>query len=691
MANITTTITNGHIESLIDYVLDVKPYHVKLAGGVEEYVFHEDNLNVHIEENHETMVVMGPDYINASNSIERKVWQNVSPRPLSTTSGTRIVQSDGNRRVYSIPAIMYHKKGSQTGNVFTGVASTATTEIPGLNIGVFDQRAFFPDDGEIVSVKVNGVEVEADIDYVVSRGAFSFILDGTARTWKQHNLSSISAIPAKSGQYTFNDVARKFGRVIDITANQAGAYEEWTLTYATETTVNVVGSISGNIGIATFGIPFVHASISFTYLENDGEESIAVMQPDDEFVLTPADKICVHVGAVDQTWTLISVGSFYKVFGSVSGWMPDAYVGEWYDNGEIAFKIPKLEPWIYVNGVSTDTAALTDKSITVVSELLMLDGSFALDGEENLDGVSSNSISLDAVPCVYTIKFREGTPTAGAVHSASVFNNVRGYLPGLENETSWIDKWLAIKTEGNWIAGDEIKIVLAPRGLQTWFGGYDESPYEWTLYDMGTAERPIPKDMLQEYFPLYHSKDAVIVLGSPLLLDDSFALDDSEILDGVVSLVDGDAVEIEKAQNEYVRLRFGSGGALHDSLGAEEGWIPLEYRPNVPFPDFATSIEAYLATDPNTKVFTITQPNVNDKPGLASIEFDQTFFGDFITSDTTMTFQFHQADNYGPKVGVNFSEELHIQVNIIPWDLFLDGSFDLDGSEELDGMQNGGV
>lgn len=666
MANNMTATTNGHIESLIDYVLDVKPYHVKLAGGVEEYVFHEDTLNVIIEEDIEKMVVMGPDYINASNNIERKVWQNTSPRPLSTTSATRIVQSDGSRRVYSIPAILFNKTGSETGNILTKIAVTAPTEIPGLDIGLFDTRAFEPECGGIVSVKVNGVDMVKDTDYWVSRGAYSFDVEvvGADRTWKQHNLADIPEHAVKESVYEFNDVVRKFGTVKDIIVDQAeGVYQEWKITYATDTTVNVIGSASGNVGTATFDVPFVHSEISFTYTANTGEEVVAVMHPEDEFILTPNSKICIHEDAQDQTWTLMNVGGFYKVFGSESGFTADAVIGEYYDNGEIAFKIPKLEAWVFVNGVSSDSAILTDKSVTANCQNLLLDGMFGLDDAQELDGFFN---PLDAMPSVYVIKFREGTPTAGAVHSASVFNNRTGFRPGLENGTAWADSWLAVKTEGNWIAGDEIKVVLAPQGWQTWFGGYDEAPYEWTLYDMGTAERAIPVDLLQPYFPLYHCKDAVLI-------------------DGVAA---SDIVKIEKAQRDFVRLRFGTGGTLPDALGAEDGWIPLEYRTNVAFPNFATQITAYLATDPSTKVFTITQPNVGGKPGLASIEFDQTFFGDFITSDTLMTFQFHQSDNYGPKVGVNFSEELSIQVNIIPWDLFLDGSFNLDGSEELDGMAN---
>lgn len=715
MANNTTT--NSHIESLIDYVLDVKPYHVKLAGGVEEYVFHEDSLNVSIDESHETMVVIGPDYNNASNNVARKVWANTSPRPLSTTSTTRIVQSDGQRRVYSIPAVLFNKTGSETGNVFTKVITSAPTEIPGLVAGLFDTRAFYPNYGNIVSVKKNDVTLVKNVDYIVSRGAFSFnVAVGASRTWKQHNLVDVPEIPETESVYAFNDVVRKFGTVKDIVVDaDAAVYEEWTITYASETTVNVIGSASGHIGVATFDTPFVHAAISFTYTANTGEELIPVMQDGDEFKLTPTSKICIHADATEQTWTLINAGGFYKVFGSVSGFAADAYVGEWYDNEEIAFKIPKLEAWVYVNGETIDTAALTDKTIYTSCQNLLLDGSFALNNTQDLDG---NYDPLDATPSVYTITFREGTPTAGAVHSASVFNNVRGYRRGLENGVAWNDGWLTVETSGNWVAGDEIKVVLAPQGWQTWFGGYDEAPYEWTLYDMGTAERSIPVDMLKPHFPLYHSKDAVLVFSplmldggwmldgseslggsttllpgeaTPLLLDGGWMLDGSETLDGETYILSGDVIKIEKAQRDRMRLRFGDGDDLPDALGAENGWIPLEYRPNAEVPTFATSLPAYLSTDPTTKVFTITQPNVGGKPGLASIEFDPTFFSDFVTSSTVMTFEFNQSDNYGPKVGVNLTEELNITINTIPWNLFLDGTFDLDGSEELDGTANGGV
>lgn len=665
-----TTTTNGHIESLIDYVLDVKPYHVKLAGGVEEYVFHEDSLTVSFQEHHEMMVVMGPDYTNSSLNPARKVWANAPIRPISTTSGMRTVQSDGARRVYSIPAMLFNKIGSQTGNVFKKTAVSAPTEIPGLNIGLFDTRAFSPNFGTIVGVKVDGVSQVKNQDYWVSKGAFSFVTTTPsegAPTWKRHDIQDLSQYPENRGVYEFtDDIVKKFGTVKDIVVDDGAAFfEEWRLTYATDTTVNVIGSHSGNIGTATFNVPFVHANISFLYTANTGEELVSVMQEGDEFVITPKNKICIHPDSTDQTWTLMCYGGAYKVFGSLSGFTQDAYVGEWYDNGQIAFKIPKLEAWVFVNGVSVDTAILTDKTIYANCQNLFLDGTFGMDDAQDLDG---HYDPLDAVPSVYTVKFREGSPSNPTVHSATVFNNARGYRPGLSNGTAWNDGWLTLKTTGNWLAGDEIKIVLAPEGSQTWFGGYDESMYEWTLYDMGTAERPIPLDMLQPYFPLYHSKDAVLVN----------------------ALTPGDVVEIEKAQRDYVRLRFGTNADVNDqpdALGTEDGWIPLEYRPNAAVPNFATSIPAYLSADPTVKVFTITQPNVGGKPGLASIEFDPVFFNDFITSSTVMTFEFHQADNYGPKVGVNMTEELVIQVNTVDINLFLDGSFNLDGSELLDGHQ----
>ena len=53
-------VASGHIDSLISYVLDVKPYHAKLAAAVEQYVFHDD-VNVKVIEDDQLLAFLGAD------------------------------------------------------------------------------------------------------------------------------------------------------------------------------------------------------------------------------------------------------------------------------------------------------------------------------------------------------------------------------------------------------------------------------------------------------------------------------------------------------------------------------------------------------------------------------------------------------------------------------------------------------
>jgi hypothetical protein len=614
------TVSNHYVDSLVDYALDVKPYHTKLSEVVEEYQF-DDSFSVSVGERMDTLAVMGPDYLKNSSNPLLNVWDSAPIRPDSTLNAERVFQSDGIRKTYNVPALLYYKSGDLSGNIFTTTVAATGTDVPGLSYGVFNQRKFFG----VESVKVNNALKTLNTDYYVSRGAFSFDISGAAQTWIQHNLVGLPQYTANSGTYSFTQAIRNYGMIdiSDISVSQSAAnYEEWTLTWDTSITAfHVVGSTSGAIGTAAIGL-FTNPKISFTVKEAPGEDPGLYEIPNGTIVkLTPKNKITVHPSAPTETWTLINVGTKYLVYGSVSGWQATATVDQWYDNGKIAFKIPRLYAFVYVNGILFEESPLIQSG----------------------NSVSVDVTNLEALPSVYRVVMRDNPPnTATGVSSASVFNNLTGYKRGIELGTPWSDEWITLSIAGTFSPGDTIDIFLAPGKTTATAVGYDQFLYEYARYGAGYAERFVPDGPLQDYLPLYHSQDAIVIPSATI----------------------GQTIKITKAQHEFMRMRLGSGEDLDGSLGAEDGWIPLDYRPDDSPPNYISGFDVYLASNPNMKVFTISQPEGGGgRPGLATLTFDNTFFNDYIGYLTNITFQFRQADDYGQSVGVNMFEALVIQVN----------------------------
>lgn len=88
----------------------------------------------------------------------------------------------------------------------------------------------------------------------------------------------------------------------------------------------------------------------------------------------------------------------YLVYGSVSGWAPNAKIGEWYWNGKIGFKIPKLEYTATVKNstIITSAHALAGSWNTVVSNNQILrsvsfdNGIFLTSGDNSIIAGSTN-------------------------------------------------------------------------------------------------------------------------------------------------------------------------------------------------------------------------------------------------------------------------------------------------------------
>ena len=271
-----------------------------------------------------------------------------------------------------------------------------------------------------------------------------------------------------------------------------------------------------------------------------------------------------------------------------------------------------------------------------------------------------------AVPSKYTIIFRPPVLAEPDVR-ATVENNVYGYRRGLIPGEIWEDEFCSFKIEGDIVAGENVTVYLAPKDIFTYIAGYDEAPYDRTPYDMVTAEIEFPVDLLQEYFPLYHSYGSVIIPAA----------------------VDEDEIVIDKIERDFLRFKLGQSSNVIDGLGQNLGaslggspvtsettimpelgdnntWVPLEYRfkdlngNDVVFPDYVSKYEGYAASSPNTKIFEIRQP----RNSLAVIEFTQSFFNAYLPQTTSFVFRTHQQSSYSQLIRIKISEQLYVESDI---------------------------
>lgn len=729
-------VSNRHIDSLIAYVLDTKPYHTKLSEVVEEYLFNDAfTVNV-VDGEMQTMAVLGLDYLKKSSSPLRKVWEKAPIRPDSSLSADRTFISDGARRAFGIAPILVNKLFSLSSQE-KFVVDGSQSEIPGLSVEVISPRRF--DGPGIPLVLRNDDALVESVDYHISHGAFSFRTNGGS-TWQQHATSHLGVFPATSGALSYKSVNRHHGYITDISSNSAlEMYEEWTLVWnEANQNLEVTGSSSGFIGTAEYGVPFVDSRINFTFTHSPGEvaELPASINDGDTFVLTPSAKITIHPDSVDETWTLIKVNpialdgapvfsgvsgptpslsvytrslertgantftitfssntefelssttpiagypktgnvdkSFkddfvhftinrngrtftvgenfvfsvlerkanYLVYGNVSGWQPPAKIGEWYFNGKIGFKIPELDYFVCVNGNFLQNFHHVFEPI-----------------------LQPHSI---AVPSKYSIIFRPPVLNEPDVR-ATVENNIYGYRRGLIPGETWSDEFCSFKIDGDIDAGENVTVYLAPKDLFTYIAGYDEAPYDRTPYDMVTAEIEFPVDLLQEYFPLYHSYGSVII----------------------PSAIFEDEITVDKIERDFLRFKLGNSVGVIDGLGQNLGaslggtpvtnestvipelgdnntWVPLEFRHkdvdgnDVVFPDYVSKYEAYAASSPNTKIFEVRQP----KNSLAVIEFVQSFFNEYLPQTTPFIFRTHQQSSYSQLIRIKISEQLYVESDI---------------------------
>jgi photosystem II stability/assembly factor-like uncharacterized protein len=306
------SVSSGHVDDLINYVLDVKPYHTKLSQIVEEFLF-TDAVDVKVIGKHDILTFLGPDIMSA-------VSPATGVRARRSKSWERDEISDGVRRVFPVPLTIVPKKLSHLSQEKFVCGTDDNTQIVGLSRGAFNQQRW--DFSGVDTVLKNGDPLSEGIDYHLSYGVFSFRTT-VNQQWKPLNVSDLASVPGLSddnlpdrfddsfalkfseqpGKLMYLDVIRSYGSIVNITD---GNYEEWTLTCVEEDipVVEVRGSESGVIGTATQGIPFVHALISFEFQKTPGE-SVETISLGQTFTLTPFGRVVVHPDAPNEVWSLI--------------------------------------------------------------------------------------------------------------------------------------------------------------------------------------------------------------------------------------------------------------------------------------------------------------------------------------------------------------------------------------------------
>jgi hypothetical protein len=504
------SVASGHIDSLINYVVDVKPYHVKLSAIVEQYLF-EDTVRVKVTEDHKILAFLGADILPSGPTTP-------GVRTRRSSSWFRDTISDGQRRTWPAPLTSVNKLASHASQEKFTCGVDDDFQIPGIGPGVFNQRRW--DGPGITNVSKNGIHQQDSVDYFLSHGVYSFVTHPGQR-WKELNVAHVSAYSENPGALLYLDVAKSFGTIKNITG---GNYEEWTLKCIEDDVgiFSISGSTSGIIGTVTYGSSFSHALISFDFTATPGDlvgpffsDGLSDSNDDDQgltdpnyyssqniFTLTPFNKITVASNAPAESWSLIKTNpivshtapvfissvprtdtpaieihtrsldranedatwtvtfgnqnsyvvkkstfneelswienlkngcsfknneihftllttttgfhpgdsfSFstnarvenYLVFGSVSGFQANAKIGEWYWNGKIGFKIPKLDYVVKVSNTTiiTSASALPNSWNTVVSNNQILrsisfnDGLFLTAGENSIVGASSTGIN----------------------------------------------------------------------------------------------------------------------------------------------------------------------------------------------------------------------------------------------------------------------------------------------------------
>ena len=348
--NSVAALSSTYLNSLVDYVLEVKPFRTKIntrSGAIAESYLFSDEIDVKIRALAlKETIFLGADTVERSTikvltQAEKDLYgMNGFSRPISNSWQQQII-SDGQRLTWPIANVSIPKfasnasissfvSGPQTilHNPNDGVAPIIKLDdyqgIVGLTRGVFDQKRW--DGLGITSVTRNGIHQQDSVDYYLSHGVFSFdtfapVNVGDTPKWMPHNINQVpAALPAFSSDVAslyYNDVIRTFGTITSITG---GNYEEWSIEIVSlvdtvSVTVRITGYQNGAVSSLpanhTFDWPsatkqpYVGANVSFYYEQNPQPLDATVPEVGGTWTLTPGSKITVADSAQSETWSLI--------------------------------------------------------------------------------------------------------------------------------------------------------------------------------------------------------------------------------------------------------------------------------------------------------------------------------------------------------------------------------------------------
>ena len=340
--NLVAVQNSSYLQSLVDYVLDVKPFRTKLAasGAVsEEYVF-SDNMSVKFDIDEFTRIYVGADTVPFSPEAYAR-----APQMQRSSSWITNYVSDAIRRTWQIPNISYPKLASHS-SLHTFVEGQHNYfGIPGLSVGVFDQKRW--DNVGPAEVRKNGEIQQDGVDYFLSHGIFSFDTVGDVNgvpSWIQHDLNNsipsvqdvlgemptddvlatdgvLDSIPPGSlaayaafepsaGSLLYRDVYRLGGSLTNIYGE---TYEEFTATCVSlnPATLEVRSpNEDGVLGTVQLGEIFTlldgsgNVRIRFTF-EEELNQPLETAEIGDFYEIVPFHKVTVAPGVPEETWSLI--------------------------------------------------------------------------------------------------------------------------------------------------------------------------------------------------------------------------------------------------------------------------------------------------------------------------------------------------------------------------------------------------
>lgn len=349
---------SSYLQSLVDYVLDVKPFRTKLAasGAVsEEYVF-SDNMSVKFDIKENIRAYLGADLAPFSPEAYSR-----APQMQRSRSWVTNYVSDAIRRTWLVPNISYPKLAGHSSLSTFVEGQHNYFGIPGLSTGVFDQKRW--DNVGPAEVRKNGQIQQDGVDYFLSHGVFSFDAVGVVNgvpSWIQHYLNnSIPTIQDVLGEMATDDILNTDNVINSIPPGSLAAYAAFEPSAGALLYQNVYrlgGSLSNIYGEtyeeftavcistnpATLEIRSpneegvlgtVQLGETFTLYDGDGlirirftfeeelNQPLETAEVGDFYEIVPFHKVTVSPTAPEETWSLIKSNPIGVV--STPVWSPN--------------------------------------------------------------------------------------------------------------------------------------------------------------------------------------------------------------------------------------------------------------------------------------------------------------------------------------------------------------------------------